>query len=72
MKSSTTSDFRRQARKQFRLWRDNPSHPSLHFKRVGDYWSVRVDANHRVLGIEVDGRIVWFFIGPHDGYERRI
>lgn len=23
-----------QARKSYRLWRDNPSHPSLHFKRI--------------------------------------
>ena len=23
-----------QARKQYRLWRTNPYHPSLHFKRV--------------------------------------
>ena len=60
------------ARKQFALWLQNHGHPSLHFKRVGPYWSVRVDYNHRALGIENDGTIHWFFIGSHDAYEERI
>jgi hypothetical protein len=83
MKSSTSTVFRKQfaalspelkrlARKQFRLWLEDHWHPSLHFKRVGPYWSARVDRDHRALGIENDGRIVWFFIGRHDEYERRI
>jgi hypothetical protein len=27
--------------KNFALWQGNPRHPSLHFKKVGKYWSVR-------------------------------
>ncbi|WP_075091053.1 hypothetical protein [Haloferula sp. BvORR071] len=83
MKSSTSASFRKQfgelppevrrlARKQFRLWLEDHWHPSLHFKRVGSYWSARVDRNYRALGVENDGRIVWFYIGKHDGYEKRI
>ena len=60
------------ARKQYALWLGNHWHPSLHFKRVGRYWSVRVDSSHRALGIEHDGTIHWFFIGRHDAYEERI
>ena len=60
------------ARKQYALWIKDHSHPSLHFKRVGRYWSVRVDNSHRALGIERNGTIFWFFIGPHDAYEERI
>ena len=60
------------ARKQYALWLGNHWHPSLHFKRVGRYWSVRVDNSHRALGIERNGTIFWFFIGPHDAYEERI
>ena len=60
------------ARKQYALWLENHWHPSLHFKRVGRYWSVRVDNTHRALGIEHDGTIHWFFIGRHDAYEDRI
>jgi hypothetical protein len=83
MNSSVTASFRQalaalppriqeRARKQYRLWQADHGHPSLHFKRVGPYWSARVDKGHRVLGLEQDGRIYWFWIGPHDEYEDRI
>lgn len=54
------------------MWQQNHWHPSLHFKRVGPFWSVRVDDNHRALGVESDGTIIWFFIGRHDAYEARL
>lgn len=60
------------AKKQYALWLENHWYPSLHFKRVGRYWSVRVDNTHRALGIEHHGTIHWFFIGRHDAYEERI
>jgi hypothetical protein len=31
-----------------------------------------VDRDHRALGVESEGMIVWFFIGRHDAYERQI
>jgi hypothetical protein len=40
------------ARKNFELLKDNPSHPSLHFKKVGKLWSVRAGINHRALAVE--------------------
>jgi hypothetical protein len=39
---------------------------------VGPYWSARVDREHRALGVEKDGKIIWFFIGMHDEYESKI
>ena len=83
MKSSTTRAFRKQLfelppsirkqpKKQFRLWVANPQHPSVHFKPVGQYWSARVNRETRALAIRRDDDIVWFYIGPHDGYERRL
>lgn len=60
------------ARKQSALWLADHWHPSLHFKRVGPCWSVRVDDHHRALGIERNGTLLWFFIGKHDEYEGRI
>jgi hypothetical protein len=83
MKSSTTPDFRerlaalplevrRSALKNYRLWRVNPRHPSLRFKPVGEYWSVRVGASHRALGRKRHGEMIWFWIGSHDEYERLI
>ncbi len=37
------------AEENFKLLTDNPRHPSLHFKKVGKFWSARVGMNHRAL-----------------------
>lgn len=60
------------ARKNFRLMKRNPGHPSLSFKKVGRFWSVRVGRSYRALAVVRDQDCVWFWIGPHDEYERLI
>lgn len=66
-------DIRALADKQYELLKQDRRHPSLHFKKIGGYWSVRVGRSHRALAIEVEaGVFVWFWIGPHDEYERVI
>ena len=81
MKSWATADFwrhydrlparvQRDARKAYRLWRNDPDHGSLHFKKIGDVWSVRVSRGHRAVGLLQGDTIQWFWIGPHDDYER--
>lgn len=62
----------RLAHKNYRLLKSNPSHPSLHFKKVGGYWSARVGLNHRALAIEDGSDFIWVWIGSHDDYERLI
>ena len=58
------------ARKNFELLKDDPSHPSLHFKKVGKLWSVRAGLNHRALAIADGEDFVWVWIGAHDEYSR--
>ncbi len=58
------------ADKNYRILKDNPRHPSLHFKKVGELWSVRVGKNFRALGFEETEEIVWFWIGAHEEYEK--
>lgn len=60
------------ARDNYELLRANPQHPSLHFKRVGKYWSVRIGSGHRALGLDSSRGILWFWIGTHEEYERLI
>ena len=62
-------EIRRLARKNFELWLHNPAHPSLHFKKTGDFWSARVGGNHRALAIWNGDKVEWFWIGSHDEYE---
>ena len=83
MRSSTTSDFwaaygilppeiKARARVAYRLWRQNPRHPSLQFKKTGNVWSIRVGAGHRALALVQDDVFYWFWIGTHDEYARLI
>ena len=60
------------ADKNFKLLKDNPQHPSLHLKRIGGFWSVRIGLRYRALGQEVDDGILWFWIGSHADYDRLV
>jgi hypothetical protein len=56
----------------YALLKTDPRHPSLHLKRVGRFWSVRVGTGHRALGVEALDGIVWIWIGTHERYNRLI
>jgi hypothetical protein len=58
------------ADKNYRLLKDNSRHPSLHFKKVGELWSVRIGKDFRALGFDEDEGIVWFWIGAHEEYDK--
>ncbi|MCY4579018.1 MAG: hypothetical protein OXD31_08210 [Chloroflexi bacterium] len=60
----------RVARRNFDLLKSNPRHPSLNFKKVGKYWSVRVGLGYRALAVEDDDGFVWVWIGLHNEYDR--
>jgi hypothetical protein len=45
------------------------THP-LHFKKVSGYWVARISEDYRAVGIESAGTVAWFWIGPHDEYDR--
>jgi hypothetical protein len=56
----------------YELLKADPRHPSLHFKRVGKLWSVRVGIGFRALAAEGEDGPVWFWIGSHAEYDRLI
>ena len=58
------------ARKQYRLWKDNPRHPSVQFKKAGPFWSARITENYRSLALLRNDTQHWFWIGTHAEYER--
>ena len=62
----------RLADSSYALLKQNPHHPSLHFKKVGRFWSVRLGIHYRALAIEAGDDLVWFWIGRHDEYDRLI
>lgn len=81
MKSSTTPDFwstyaalpsqiKVRTKVVYRLWQQNPRHPSLQFKKTGNVWSVRIGGGYRAMSLLEDDIFHWFWIGTHDEYER--
>jgi hypothetical protein len=65
------AEIRRTADKQFALWLNNPRHRSLRFKQVRpNLWSARVTDDYRALATRDGETFLWFWIGPHDEYQR--
>ncbi len=63
---------RGQARRNFERLKSDPEHPSLHFKSVGRFRSVRIGRRYRALGVEVPDGICWFWIGTHAEYDKLV
>ena len=64
--------IRELADKHYEILKVDPKHPSLHLKRAGRYWSVRVGRKYRALGVDIDEGILWFWIGTHADYDRLV
>ena len=58
------------ADKNFQILKADSKHPSLHFKKIGRLWSVRVGAHYRALGLDRPDGVVWFWIGSHADYDK--
>lgn len=86
MKSRTTERFRtafdrlpgnvqERARASYRLFAEDPYHPSLRFKQVHatrPIFSVRVGLAYRALGVRAGEEMLWFWIGSHAEYDQLV
>jgi hypothetical protein len=69
---SLNEDIKRETRKAYRLWTQNPFHPSLRSKCINseeNIWSVRITRSYRAIGILEGDTVTWFWIGSHNDYE---
>jgi len=69
------ADVRRLAEKAYSLWKRNPGHSSLHFKKLKGneaLWSIRVGRQYRALARRRDNLVVWVWIGHHSDYDRLV
>ncbi len=60
------------ADKSFALLKNNPQHPSLHFKKIGRFRSVRIGLSYRSLGVDIPEGVLWFWIGSHADYDNLV
>ncbi len=69
-------DIRKIAKKQYKFFKENPYHASLHFKRIHSnkpIFSARINYSYRTIGVLTDDNIIiWFWIGSHDEYDKII
>lgn len=84
MKSHTTERFRKlflalpkevqeQTREAYRLFKQNPYHPSLSFKQLtGNIYSARITLDYRAVGIRDGDDMVWIWVGSHTDYDKLI
>ena len=69
------ADAQKQARQAYRLFIENPHHPSLRFKSIHPtrpIYSIRVGLNYRAIGIREDDDIIWYWVGSHAEYNKLI
>jgi hypothetical protein len=66
------TEVRLLADKNFELLKADAQHPSLHFKKLGSHWSVRIGIHYRALATEVGGDMYWFWIGSHADYDKLV
>lgn len=67
------SRIKKRARKSYKLWKKDPNHASLKFKKVSQsklIYSIRVGIGWRALGLKQGDTVVWFWIGSHSDYDK--
>lgn len=65
--------MREAARRAYRLFEENPNHPSLRFKKLGGYehiWSVRINEQYRAVAERHGDSVVWVWIGSHNDFDK--
>ena len=69
------TEIQKLADKAYELFKENPAHPSLQFKKVGKkqpVYSARITDFYRALCVLSGDNAYWFWIGDHDSYQKMI
>jgi hypothetical protein len=70
-----SAEARKQAREAYEQFNRDPFSPGLNFEEVNAHkhiWSARITRNIRALGIRDRDEIIWYWIGTHREYEKRM
>jgi len=73
--SALPVEIQKLAAKNYHLWRQNPRHPSLRFRRLKgseDRFSIRIGDHYRALGRQTSEKMIWVWIGTHSDYDRLV
>jgi hypothetical protein len=67
--------IQRQAKEAYDLWKQDPRHRSLQFKRIHPtkaIYSVRIGIGWRAVGVQNGDVMIWYWIGSHSDYDKLI
>ncbi|HIJ65034.1 MAG TPA: hypothetical protein HPP77_03715 [Candidatus Hydrogenedentes bacterium] len=73
--SRLPSSIRKYAKRVYKRWESDPFHPALQFKQVHQalpIYTVRIGVRWRAIGLRKEDRMVWFWIGSHEKYNKKI
>ncbi len=68
-------DVQAGAKNAYRKWKQDPFYSSLQFKKVHPtkpVYSVRVSSGWRAMGFKESDKMLWFWIGSHESYNKLI
>ena len=68
--SELPKEIQKLADENFELLKGDTRHPSLHFKKVGRFWSARIGIHYRAIAVGDVTNMVWFWIGHHSAYDQ--
>lgn len=73
-----SDEVKENARKQYRLFCEDPSHPSLGLKPIGSTrnnkikaYEVTVGMGYRAAYFQDEDVYVWFWIGTHNSFDKK-
>ena len=64
---------RQAARRAYRIFAEEPGHPSLRFKKLAGYddiWSVRINEQYRAIAERQGDTVTWVWIGSHNEFDK--
>jgi hypothetical protein len=73
--SALPSDVQRDATRAYGIFRANPAHPSLQFKKMegeDDIYSALIGLGYRALAVMKKDGLIWYWIGGHSEYDRLV
>jgi hypothetical protein len=70
MRDRLPEQVRRSAYAAFDIFKTNPDHPGLNFRKVGRFWGISFANGYRALAVKDGEDLIWFFIGSHADYDK--
>ena len=58
------------ANEKYRLFQQDPFHPSLEFEAKGKVWTVAVGRSYRAIARRFGNDLYWVWIGSHEDYNK--